>query len=62
MRYGLYIQRRKDQTLILYGILVIGVFCLHAAPNCALWGNIAATLPRDLLSTRRDRAKPGLQL
>ena len=34
---------------------------MHAAPNCALWGNIAATLQRDLLTTRRDREKPGLQ-
>ena len=61
VRYGWYIQRRKDQTFIRYGILVIGVFCLHAAPNCALWGNMAANLPRDLLTARRDREKPGLQ-
>ena len=60
LRYGWYTQRRKDQTLILYGVLVIGVFCLHAAPNCALWGNIAANMPRDLSTARRDREKPGL--
>ena len=54
LSYGLYIQRRKDQTLILYGVLVIGMFWLHAAPNCALWGNIAANLQRDPLTARRD--------
>ena len=35
--------------------------CLHAAPNCALWGNTATNLPLDVLTARRDKEKPGLQ-
>ena len=58
---GWYTHRRRDQTLILYGILVIGVLCIHAAPNCALWGNTAANLRLEVLTARREKEKPGLQ-
>ena len=36
LRYGWYTQRHADQTLLLYGILIVGVTCRSAAPNCAL--------------------------
>ena len=61
LRYGWYTHRRRDQTLILYGILVVGAFCVHAAPNCARWGNMTANMPRELLKVRRDKENPGLQ-
>ena len=61
LRYGWYTQRRTDQTLILYGILVVGVFCVFAAPNCALWGNMTANMAQELLKARRDKEGPGLQ-
>ena len=34
---------------------------MHAAPNCALWGNMTANMPRELLKVRRDKENPGLQ-
>ena len=34
---------------------------MHAAPNCALWGNTATNLPSDVLTARRDKEKPGFQ-
>ena len=37
-RYGWNTQRRRDQTLILYGILIIGVSCVHAAPKLRFVG------------------------
>ena len=36
LRYGWFTAREFDQTLILHGLLVTGVLCLFAAPNCAL--------------------------
>ena len=50
--------RRCVQTLILYGIPVIGVHCVFAAPNCALWGNMTVNMSRELLNTRRDKERP----
>ena len=61
LRYGWYTHRRRDQTLILYGVLVVGVHCIFAAPNCALWGSMATNVPRELLTARRNREGPGLQ-
>ena len=61
LRYGWYTHRRLDQTLMLYGVLVVGVHCVHAAPNCALWGTAASNLSAELLLLRRDKEKPGLQ-
>ena len=46
MRYGWYTQRREDQILILYGILVVGVFCLFAAPNCEAWGSMTQNMAK----------------
>ena len=60
LRYGWYIGRRPDQILLLYGILCIGVTCLFAAPNCALWGNMTRNLPRDALLTLREQEHPTL--
>ena len=37
LRYGWFTHRRVDQELIIYGILVVGVQCVTAAPNCDLW-------------------------
>ena len=61
LRYGWYTQRRRDQMLILFGVLVVGVHCVFAAPNCALRGSMTANMPRDLLAARRGREGPGLQ-
>jgi len=40
---------------------VVGVFCLHAAPNCALWGSMTANMPREILKASRDKENLGLQ-
>ena len=61
LRYGWYTHRRRDQTLILYGVLVVGVHCIFAGPNCALLGSMATKVPRELLTARRNREGPGLQ-
>ena len=59
LRYGWYTHRRKDQELIMYGVMIIGVLCYFAAPNCALWGNMTANMPRELLQLRRNKETPG---
>ena len=43
LRYGWYTPRRRDQTLILYGILVIGVFCIHARQIVRCGGTLQPT-------------------
>ena len=60
LRYGWFTHRHLDQELILYGILVVGVQCVTAAPNCALWGTMTANLDPDLLLFRRKQEEPGL--
>ena len=60
LRYGWFTHRRTDQELILYGVLVIGVQCVTAAPNCALWGTMTANMDKDLLHARRQQEEPGL--
>ena len=45
----------------MHGILVVGVQCVVAAPNCALWGNMTANMRKDLLQLRRDKEEPGLR-
>ena len=45
----------------MYGILVVGVHCVTAAPNCALWGTMTANMRQELLQLRREKKGPGLQ-
>ena len=61
MRYGWYTGRREDQILIVLGLLRVGVVCLFAAPNCALWGNMVHGMPIDRLADRREREVPTLR-
>ena len=61
LRFGWFTQRAPDQILLLYGILVVGVMCLFAAPNCALWGVRARTMNQTVLRERRQQEEPGLQ-
>ena len=61
LRYGWHTHRRADQELILYGILVVGVHCVMAAPNCALWGIMTVNMRKELLQLRREKEEPGLQ-
>ena len=60
LRYGWYTHRPADQELILHGILVVGVQCVTAAPNCALWGTMTANMDKDRLLARRQQEEPGL--
>ena len=53
--------RRPDQTLIVHGLLQVGVMCLFAAPNCALWGNMVHGMPSDRLAERREQEVPALR-
>ena len=48
-RYGWHTARSEDQIMILRGLLNIGVLCLFAAPNCALWGSMTRGLPASVL-------------
>ena len=61
MRYGWYTGRRPDQTLIVHGLLQVGVMCFFAAPNCVLWGNMVHGMPSDRLTERREREGPALR-
>ena len=61
MRYGWYTGRRTDQTIIVHSLLQVGVMCLFAAPNCALWGNMVHGMPPDRLAERRERDGPALR-
>ena len=60
-RYGWHTARSEDQIMILHGLLNIGVLCLFAAPNCALWGSMTRGLPASVLEARRAREFPGLR-
>ena len=60
-RYGWRTARSRDQIMILHGLLNIGVLCLFAAPNCALWGSMTRGLPASVLEARRAREFPGLR-
>ena len=61
-RYGWHTARCRDQVLILFGLLVVGVSCLFAAPNCALWGMMVHGMSQALLTARRKLEEKGLQL
>ena len=61
MRYGWYTGRRTDQAIIVHSLLQVGVMCLFAAPNCALWGNMVHGMPPDRLAERRERDGPALR-
>ena len=61
LRYGWHTHRRANQESILYGILIVGVLCVTAAPNCALWGTTTANMSKELLQLRREKEGPGLQ-
>ena len=51
----------ENQTFIFYCILVINVFCIHAAPKRALCWNTATNLHLEMLTARRNKKKPGFQ-
>ena len=61
LRYGWYTHRRVDQILILYGILMIGVFCVVASPNCAPWSQMTRNMAPERLVANREREGPGLK-
>ena len=59
-RYGWNISKIKHQALLLQAMLVIGVDCLFASPNCAAWGQDSRSVTESKRTERRAKETPTL--
>ena len=60
-RYGWSLGRRRDQHLLLAGLIVVGVYLLAAAPTCTPWGTSSRAWSEDERQEKRAAEFPALR-